>query len=584
MVILWAVIFLVTIGVGKLVVMLLGIENEANRTLFWLGLTLVVGWLFLAHLIAPLGSAAVSAPLLVAGVAGWMGSFDQVRDCRDSMKEAERSSYLIPLACLLVVALLANLALSEPTNYDSFLYHFASIKHHSDYAAIEGIANLHYRLGFHTATIPLAALFDLWPFGGEGYRVINGLLLSALVIELGGRVTEVSRDRKLKLGTAFLLLVTPVYLLVPGAADPSAMIASPSLDTGAGVTFIVAFTYFLDALTVRTSQAIAVSLLLLALAATFRQLNLVLLATAGPLLIVVGWKAGLHLRALVRPLFLTVLVTLSAAIHSTVLSGYPFYPATFPNLNLPWAHPVDEANGLRDDITQFARGTTMDPIGLTDSLRGTLSWLESWIRNLRGSGQLPRLALLSLVSLAGAVAIAISGNRWSGLRKLALVMFPLLVVLAFWFVSAPLIRFGLGPLAATFAAPVALALLRGRDEIRISWKGWAPSRDGFQAAAAAFVAGLALILFAASLLAPGGGGLVKADGSGALGSRPPVAVEVRRTVVQGGVTLSSPVYRDWCGKELWCTPYPSSGIKLRGSELSDGLERLNPKDEKEWAN
>lgn len=576
---LWAFAFLSAVGVGRLTCLLLGIERPDRLvSLFWLGLTLVVAWLFVAHIFAPLDSVWISVPVLIAAIGGWMIELKSGGSCFSNLgclkSGGVRSRYFIPAAAFLVVLCLANLALSEPNNYDSFLYHFASIRHHSEYAAIEGLANLHFRLGFQTATIPLASLLDLWPFDGEGYRVVNGLLLSALVLELSSRVmTAVSRG-VLRLGTAFLVVATPVYLLIPGSADPSAMIASPSLDTGAGVVFIVAFAYFIDALTDRSRQRIAVALTLLALAATFRQLNLVFLVTGGSLLLLLGWRAGVGVRYLARPILVAALLTLAAALHSTVISGYPFYPATFPNFNLPWAQPVAEAEATRDDITQFARGRTQDPIALGDSLGETLSWLQSWVLSLRESGQLSRLLLLAIFSLVGIGAVGVSRNRKSGLKRLALIMFPLLVVLVFWFVAAPLVRFGLGPLAAALSAPIALALLSGRSEVVLHVGRWAPDRSRLRAGGAILVSGLALILLAASFLAPRGGGLVAADGTGSLGSRAPQAVGLKETTYLDGVVLSYPAYRDWCGMELWCTPNLEPGLSLRGDELADGFERL----------
>ena len=576
----WSLAILLVIGAGVPLGRVLRLGPSTRlATLFWLGLAAVVTWLFLAHLAVPLDSIWVRLPLVAVAVTGWwmLYRFGGLEGLKSNLPR-RGSDWIIPLGALTAVLVLANLSLGQPGNYDSYFYHFASIRHYSEYAAIEGLVNLHHRLGFQAATLPLASFLDLWPLSGEGFRQVNGFLGAALIFEVGSRLRRILRTGRVGLGDVVLAVSVPLYLLIPGAASPTGAIASPSLDTGAGILCLVAFAYFVDALAERSGDRVAIALVVLGLAATFRQLNLVVLLFAAPLLLLILWRAGkLNSRTVGISVLVAGLVVISASLHSAVVTGYPFYPATFPSLGLPWAHPADEAAAVREFITQFARGTLGDPVSLTGPLDRTFSWLGEWLAELRQTGQLGRLRLLGTISLLSVIGIVISRNRRTGIRRLALLLVPLIPTVAFWFVTAPLVRFGFGPIALLFTAPVAILLASGRYELEV--KGFRQFRPRVFTATAAL--GL-MLLISGLLMAAGKYGkqgtlLVSADGSGALGSREPRPIQVQEVVLEGGVEVYRPTEQTFCGFELWCTIETQFGLKVRGDSFEDGFERLRTK-------
>ena len=575
---LWSIAILIMIGIGIVIGRLLGLGASTRfATFFWLGLAATVGWLFLIHLVLPLDSLWARLPLVGAGVAGWWLPYRRRRDeGLESLLPDRASGWLVLAGGLIPVLVIANLALAEPSNYDSYFYHFASIRHYSEYGAIEGLVNLHHRLAFQASTLPLASFLDLPPFEGEGFRLVNGFLATGLVFELSSRLGRGVRAGRFGLGDVLLAVATPFLLFIPGSASPTSAIASPSLDTGAAILCLVAFAYFVDAATKRSAERIAVAFVILCLAATFRQLNLVVLFFATLVLGWVLWKQGvLGTRTVRMPVIIGGAVLLSSALHSTVVSGYPFYPATFPSLGLPWAHPLVEAAAVRDFVAQFARGTLGDPISLTGPPDRTISWIGDWVAELRQTGQLRRLQLLGLISLISLAGVVISRNRRAGARRLVLLLVPLVPTLAFWFASAPLLRFGFGPIALTLALPVALLVTSGRDELGIKGLG----RLGPQMVAGAVSIGVLLVVatlfMAAGKYGSQGSMLISANGSGDLGSRAPKPIEVQEIELDGGVEVFQPTENTYCGFELWCTIETQFGLKLRGDSFSDGFERLS---------
>lgn len=573
----WGIGFGLIVGCGVPVARLLRVSMEVRvSTLFWLGLAPVIAWLFLIHSWIPLDSAWARFPIVAVGLTGFILITSSRRAAGLGFRPPSGVlEWLIPGGTFVFVCVLANLALGEPTNYDSFLYHFASLRYHSEFPAIEGLVNLYFPLGNQSATFPLASALDVWPFQGEGFRLVNGLLVSALAVEVCSRLSAAARNRKVGLGDAVLVIGTALFLFIPGAASASSTIASPGLDTGAAVLFLVGFAYFTDAVTRPSAQTFVPALIVLCASAAFRPLNLVFLAFAGPLLLILVFRKGQLRPALLTPaIAFGAVLLLTPAIHSTIISGYPFYPASFPSFGLPWAHPAIEVADTRMVITQVARGRLDDPINLTDSLGGTIGWFREWFGDLRDNGQLDRLALLGLVALGGFVAIVARRDRNGSLERLLVLLAPLLPVIGIWFILAPLIRFSFGPLAFLCATPIAIAVSRGHDFVELSGR-W--SREGavrFRAGAALLLLGLALFVVAGSSLGDREGFPVLADGSGRMGSSPPRVVEVERETVEGGLDLARPTFRDWCGFALWCTPHPEMGLKMRGEDPEDGFERV----------
>jgi hypothetical protein len=90
----------------------------------------------------------------------------------------------------LTVLWLANHALAEATDYDLGLYHLGVIEYAKHYAAIPGLANLQTRFAASDPHLLLAAFVDRGPWSGAGWHLVDGFLVSLLVIELGSRLAR----------------------------------------------------------------------------------------------------------------------------------------------------------------------------------------------------------------------------------------------------------------------------------------------------------------------------------------------------------------------------------------------------------
>jgi len=569
----WAVCLAFLIGLGRLVARFLGREIGRRWPLSkwaWIGLTAVIAWAFTIHLIVPLRSPVALLPIALGALAGWFigpGASAGIGPLGRGFRSRNRLIILASGLFLLVVLLVANFALGTPTNYDTYLYHLASIQHYSAYPVIEGLANFHHRFGFQSGTLAVASLMEPGPILGEGFRLVNGLLLVVFGLTLLERVAAAVESRELAPGTSFLLVAAVIFSVTPGSIDPGSMFASPSLDIGTALALIAAMAAFIDAVCDGLNfDDVLMALMLAALAAAFRPQSLILLAGITLVLGVLWLRAERRRRELLILLAPVAVLTGAWMLHSLAVSGYPVFPFRFPDLGLAWAVPASAVESSSALITRHgARSGGPSPALLADPAV-FVSWFGTWIDYLRDSGQLARLFLIFLAAAVSLAAMVISKRRRPQLGRLAVISLPAVATLLFWLFTSPLIRYGLGPIVAVASLPISAALfgLNSRS-VRLPERLLLPVAALFATLLVAF----AVIDYGSGRL----GLVVKADGDRVLGAREPKPAELRRVILPGGRWSFTPAEgSDQCGEEFRCTPESFRGVRFRGKSFEDGLE------------
>src|SRR6478736_1562306 len=152
-------------------------STPGAAVLFWAGFATLLGLLQIWHLLLAVDWRATIALL----GSGWIVLFLN--------PAARRAATVRPsTGCSLVLAVLALWlafrALDFPRNYDSGLYHFATIRWIGEFPAVPGLANLHDRLAFNQSYFLFVALLNAHPFSNEGYHAANSLLWFALLAQL----------------------------------------------------------------------------------------------------------------------------------------------------------------------------------------------------------------------------------------------------------------------------------------------------------------------------------------------------------------------------------------------------------------
>lgn len=604
----WLLLGLTLVGVGRVV----RASSSGPLTTwrigdFWIGLTVTLGSMYAVHLVLPV----TSRYWLLLGPVGLYGL---VRWSRWPRLPAR--SDVAPLALTgTAVLYVANRALQPLGAYDSFLYGLQVARWTHTYKAVPGLANLHSRLGYNSASMMFDALVGSTVNARYTHHFANSLLLMVLVLEtlLALRLLASSRPGSASRAPQVLLVLSAPLLL--SVLSRAIYITSLTPDLPAFVVTLAAAYYVTQILVTRdeASDAWPVALCLLVLMPMVRiQLG------AMTVVLVLALVGAAATRRIVLPARRRTLIGSAAipaaagglfAVHGVVLSGYPAFPAPVLGAPVSWAVPRQRATLEIDIIQAWAR----DASAPRAQVLGNFSWAPRWARIQSESTSLVSIALIAataLILLSLAVGIRLGAQRRQG-RPITMRTQAVIGVLTLTggatalgigvasrhhhslaLVLAPAICLALVILAMSFAAgfdrvpfpdlgalaAVALAAL----VFVTAWALTAPTpRFAFGgltlfATAPATMAVLALRQWGGKALAVGamaalvvsgsafqiyklgsmGLAPIVADGPGWLGLSPPQAVQTHVITLSDGTQVRTPVTSDQCGDApLPCTPF-----------------------------
>lgn len=557
-----------------------------TRRAIWWGLLAVTLFAYAASLLWPLGGpqtaiSGMALAVVLGGLGWWLlrGARSGQEVGRPSIPigsdaaKARAFAWLMWMALVASVLYLAVAALGPVTNYDSGLYHLGAIRYALEFPAIPGLANLYFPLGYGNAEFPLAALLGNGPWGEEGYRLLNGLVMTLAVLDLALRW----RARARTPGT-YVLAIGILAAWVPLVALSDYWVTSPTQDSFVFVATVVATAYLADAAhggrrwLADASLATALGILLALLRPT-------MLAFTGAAIVVVAVlslrrRHGLRRQAAGRVLAVLSLAGIAAASLATardyVLSGWLQYPLSIHAFDVPWL--AEDPSGSRQATLGFHR----NPDELWASVEGW-AWIPAWLTSRLSQWETYQFAGLVI----GAVVLGLvahrathPGSQW---RLMMLATLPSATATLLWFVATPpSYRFAWGQIFTLATIPIgwSLWLLSTQEhESRLSRRTW-------QALTAASVAVPILVVTAYSAVARLDAEAITAQRNWTLGFSIPYAVApvVDAPVVDvpttDGLTLLQPTDTDQC---WWnyplCTPQPNLNLRLRGDDLASGFLR-----------
>ena len=564
---------ILALGAGPAIALAQGAGSGAGALVIarrapWFGLAIfLVAGMFL-NLFLPMASPTTA--FVIVGLAalslviGWIRIRRHPPRWKPWQIQTTRLTAVIVVTLVVAQAYLALAALGPLTNYDSGLYHLGAVEYSRLYPAIPGLANVYSPLGYATAEFPLAAALSAGPWGPEGLRLANGLLMAVLALDVALRALQGRRGPGF-----FVAAVGLVAAWVPLLALSDYWVTSPSQDTAGLMLCVAAAAYLADAVGRRVAwaadaatacaAAISVSLIRPTLGAF----------TVGVIFVsgVLAVRRGRLRRPTVVVASVTVTVMGVAAVIATlardiILSGWLLFPvSTFPV-------PVDWRASDPTFLRLATLGYHRDPESLWESTEGW-NWVASWIQRLPQSWETFEFALLGLT----AVLLLITAHRWTNLRArgLGITMLPSIMSVAVWFTLAPpSFRFGWGPIVTLAAVP-------------IGWSLWRLSRLESKKTAVSTVVGVGVALPLVGVVAFSA--ITRLDYASytdertwTLGVSIPYAVTPLPKVdsdpvtTTGGVELLVPSRNEQCWAVFpLCTPTPLPGLTPRGPDISDGF-------------
>ena len=538
------------------------------RHSIWWGLLLITIWAYWLNIWLPLGSGqAAILTLLFIAVMAIVGISLALRYCSvNTSSPRGRVSWpwiFVSIAIVIAIMYFAFAALGPVTNYDTGLYHLGAIKYSTEYASIPGIANLYFPFGYSNAQFPLAALLSNGPWSANGFRLLNGLMVALVAIDLFLRLQRGTSAKRLGPGTYVLLIGFSIALLsLVTFAD--FWVTSPTQDAGVFLLIVVTTAYLVDTIHGRSGWlANAVMLGALAfLLLLFRQTSVFFVA--GVLLVVflllIRRKQSLQgFRPLIVLLGVVGFLALGASTaRDYVLSGWFQYPLSIFSFPVDWV--AVDPTAAREATLGFHR----NPNDLWNSISG-FGWVDEWFVNRFTQWETYLFLLLAALT----VILLLFTARTSGVRRrlrLGMIMSVIpsgLALLGWFLVTPPSYRFAWGPLFTVVAIPLGWLmwnLSRGRE----SSCAWLPKY--FPAAVAIGLIGITAF---AAMFRLDWQSMTERD-EWTLGltlsynSSPIVSVPVESSTLPSGLEITSPVLTDQCWDNYpLCTPIPEQNLRLR---------------------
>ncbi|BDG75147.1 LIC_10190 family membrane protein [Roseomonas fluvialis] len=366
----------------------------------------------------------------------------------------------------ILLALLPAMLRSSAWHFDSGLYHMQHVRQAMELPVVLGMASIHERFGYNSLWFPAAALATAGVPGVAGAFSLNALLAGFVLLAMAERTVAAIRTGQARVavfGTLVvgLLVLTPVFTL-------RGWIGSPNTDIP--VTLLALYAFLLGLQYTEADEdrfaiaGILTATVALAVAVKLSALPLLLLLL---LPIVDWWRGRMDRRQVALLAVIGLALGMPWLLRGIATSGCLAYPQPASCLPLPWTIDPAVARGDMDWVRAWARLPGVPPeVVLADR-----SWMLPWAREALADPVLPFVgALAALAVVLAAVSLRRRRLEWRGPgMEGAILLAAALGALAFWFATAPLIRYGrtfmLLPLllaVAMLAPPAAIAWVNAR--------------------------------------------------------------------------------------------------------------------------
>ncbi len=334
-------------------------------------------------------------------------------------------------AVLLCFVLTLLWTTQSPGQYDTGLYHAQAIRWVEDYGVVPGLGNLHMRLAYNSAFMPLQALFSLGWLVGQSLHSLNGFFcLAALVYAFS--TVRLWGEKSLRVSD--LLRCVMVIYVVQKRYD----IASSGTDIEAMLLTLYIFVKWSEWQEAKQRDGVLYGWLCLVCvyAATVKlsAASTALLALY-PLYLFVKDRNG---KAILAHVAAGLAILTPWLIRNVIISGYLVYPWAGLDLFHPdWKMDPAVLAGDSEDIRMFARGLR-SAAEYDNSLVG---WVPRWFLSQSVGDRIVLLAGLICIPVVLYLLIRCFREKEYGLTAL---LTSGAVNLVFWFFSAPHMRYG-GP-------------------------------------------------------------------------------------------------------------------------------------------
>lgn len=381
------------------------------------------------------------------------------------------------IAAILLTFWLANRACAPGVATDAGSYHYPAIDWCNTYAVVPGLANFSPSQAMNNASFLFAALLNAGPWSGRVEHVVTGLLVFVATM-----MTLAPLRRAFSRGASpadwSLVAMLPMLLFIALGSE----IATPDTDVPPGLLSLVLGHFCIRQFFPETPgdddpRRLPVLAVLVAALITLK-LSAGMFAVLLALALIIHHARRLARRDWLEPASfsaaIVAFVGVSWMARGIMLSGYPLYPSGAFGVGVDWRLPDDRLDYLQEAISKTPRAQVplwlsgvignsplrfyaplmTPPFDDYDGVTAT-NWIRPWFFTLPFTGSI-EFILPTLLTL---VLLLLAWRRGATSTDVFLLLTPLLLMLAFWFLASPDARyiwgaawFGVGASAASLAS------------------------------------------------------------------------------------------------------------------------------------
>ena len=335
----------------------------------------------------------------------------------------------IPAFIMVTIAVVLWTAI-VPQHYDTYLYHAQAIHWIEDYGVVPGLGNLHFRLAYNSAYMPLQALFSFKWLLGRSLHAMNGFFTLFMLIYI---MTSLGNKADKKPGLSDVLKCgTLLYVFYD-----SFHVSSPNTDTVALLlTFyiIIKWSEFCEN-DIKSADPYAYLCLLTVYAMTLKvSVGVFALLTVCPAVILIKEK---KVRDIFKYIISGILIVIPYIVRNIITSGYMLYPYKMSGIKkLDWIMPEKILQGDMAEIIAWGRGT----LNVSRNDEHIWQWIGTWFSSINILWKV--LSVLTVISIVYLVTDPVSKRREGKNLSYVVLIFVCMSGFFFWMFSAPLPRYG----------------------------------------------------------------------------------------------------------------------------------------------
>lgn len=458
---LYAGIFASFYGWGHVGLATLNLNARDVKSVFtttWLGFALVLVVLQAVHLFAPIDW---KISIFVYGAGLLLSLSPLLRLIQNRRAKLNFNILFYALLILAFASWIASRSMLPPTNYDSGLYHFNTIRWINSCPIVPGLGNLYYGLALNQSFFVYVASLNFFPYFPHGHNVANSFLFCLVFSQIISELLIQFRQGRSLLNFDPLLYLPPLFILpiLIYYAVRWDWLSSPTPDVASILIQLYIFMMFVQMVysaragnwdennaviaTILSVSAVTIKLsnLVFSIAITIVSLYWLFLFSA---------RKVISLSKSIRLLIACGAVLLIWVARGYVLSGFPLFPSTIAGLTFDWAMPQESVRNAANWLYSSARFGSVKGLHPLSRFLTNWDWFWPWGASLFNNEVAwgseivlyPAICAIFQITVLCVISLALIHNKRNSARiRDSVLLIPTLIGLIFWFFTLPIPRY-----------------------------------------------------------------------------------------------------------------------------------------------